>query len=199
MDYPNRSKSVAELTRDNNRLKLTVVCMAVAMMVLSFKVLFTTEILVNQVPGMPDGAKIEKNGMDVGAKRAIVFAVTTVLAGLNPSNSESVKHFVQPWLAPSAYTKVSQAIDAKVAQLSSQRELGSYYFVTRAFDMDEKLGRLFVKGDLHTVNAAKDTAEPWIFEYSVSFSNYQMVINDVTSYAGDRVHNSEWIKAQTKK
>jgi conjugal transfer pilus assembly protein TraE len=71
--------------------------------------------------------------------------------------------------------------------------------VTRAFDMDEKLGRLFVKGDLHTVNAAKDTAEPWIFEYSVSFSNYQMVINDVTSYAGDRVHNSEWIKAQTKK
>ncbi|MDN4571865.1 type VI secretion protein [Pandoraea cepalis] len=199
MDIGTRNKSVAELSRDNRRLTAAVALIAVAMLVLSLKTFFTNEIIVNQVPGMPNGAKIEKNGMDVGAKQAIVIAVTTMLASVNPSNAESIKHFIQPFTSPEAYTKVSKAIDDKVATLRAQRELGSYYFVTRGFDLDEKLGLLFVKGDLHTVNAAKDTSEPWVFEYPVSFSNYQMVINDVVSYPGDRVRNSKWIEAQTKK
>ncbi|UVA77162.1 TraE/TraK family type IV conjugative transfer system protein [Pandoraea commovens] len=199
MEIATRNKSLAELSRDNRRLTATVALIAAAMLVLSIKVFFTNEIIVNQVPGMPNGAKIEKSGMDVGAKQAIVVAVTTMLASVNPSNAESIKHFIQPFLSPDAYTKVSKAIDDKVATLRTQRELGSYYFVTRGFDLDEKLGLLFVKGDLHTVNAAKDTSEPWVFEYPVSFSNYQMVITDVVSYPGDRVRNSKWIEAQTKK
>ncbi|VVE56469.1 hypothetical protein PAQ31011_05108 [Pandoraea aquatica] len=199
MEIATRNKSLAELSRDNRRLTAAVALIAAAMLVLSIKVFFTNEIIVNQVPGMPNGAKIEKSGMDVGAKQAIVVAVTTMLASVNPSNAESIKHFIQPFLSPDAYTKVSKAIDDKVATLRTQRELGSYYFVTRGFDLDEKLGLLFVKGDLHTVNAAKDTSEPWVFEYPVSFSNYQMVITDVVSYPGDRVRNSKWIEAQTKK
>lgn len=199
MEIATRNKSLAELSRDNRRLTAAVALIAAAMLVLSIKVFFTNVIIVNQVPGMPNGAKIEKSGMDVGAKQAIVVAVTTMLASVNPSNAESIKHFIQPFLSPDAYTKVSKAIDDKVATLRTQRELGSYYFVTRGFDLDEKLGLLFVKGDLHTVNAAKDTSEPWVFEYPVSFSNYQMVITDVVSYPGDRVRNSKWIEAQTKK
>lgn len=199
MDLPNRNKSVAELNKRNGLLSLGVACIGAAMLILAIKVFFTNVVVVNRVPGMPDGAKIEKNGMDTGAKRAIAYAVTNALASVNPSNGESTKQFVQPFLSAPAYTKVSQAIDAKVATLSAQHELGSYYFVLRGFDQDEKLGRVFVRGDLHTVNAAKDTAEPYVFDFPVHFENYQMILDDVASYPGDKVHNSQWIQAQTKK
>jgi hypothetical protein len=198
MDLPNRNKSVAQLRKENGLLIYGILAVAVAVLLLAIKVFFMTEIVVREVPGMPNGAKIEKNGMDVGAERAYAYAVTTALASINPSNGESVKAFVQPFLSPDCFTKVSKAIDDKVATLKAEHELGSYYFVTRGFVSDDKLGRVFVLGDLHTVNAAKDTAEPYVFEYPVHFANYQMTFDDAASYPGDRVHNTQWIQAQKK-
>ncbi|CAM2198479.1 conjugal transfer pilus assembly protein TraE (plasmid) [Paraburkholderia kururiensis] len=199
MDLPNRNRSVAELRRKNDQLMIVVVCLAAAVLLCVGKVVFMSEIIVNRVPGMPDGARIERNGMDVGAQQATAYAVASALASVNPSTGESIKKFVQPFFSAAAYTKVSQAIDSKVATLSIQHELGSYYFVLKRFEADDKLGRVFVLGDVHTVNAARDTAEPWVFEFPVHFANYQMILDDVIAYSGDRAHNSEWIKAQQKK
>ncbi|RQQ88682.1 type VI secretion protein [Burkholderia stagnalis] len=199
MDLPTLAKSVADLRRDKQRLILSNACTAVVALLLAVKVAFQTVIIQNQVPGMPDGARIERNGMDVGAMQAYAFAVTNALASVNPSNGESTKRFVQPFLSPAAYTKVSLAIDQKIELLKAQRELGSYYFVLKRFESDEKLGRVFVQGEVHTVNAARDTAEPWVFEYPVHFANYRMTMDDVIAYSGDKAHNSEWIKAQQKK
>lgn len=199
MDITNRNKSVAELKKEKSQLMTALVCLAVAVLLCVGKVVFMSEIVVNRVPGMPDGAKIERNGMDVGAKQATVYAVSSALASVNPSNGDSIKKFVQPFFSADAYTKVSLAIDAKVAMLSSQHELGSYYFVLRRFEADDKLGRVFVLGDVHTVNAARDTAEQWVFEYPVHFANYQMILDDAIAYPGDKAHNSDWIKAQQKK
>jgi conjugal transfer pilus assembly protein TraE len=199
MNILNRNQSVADLRTNNSRLSLGVACIGVAMLLLSFKVLFTNVAIINRVPGMPDGARIEKNAMDVGAKQATAFAVTNTIASLNPSNGDSVKAFLQPFLSPDAYTKVTQAIDLKVATLKAQRELGSYYFVLRSFEADDKLGRVFVKGEVHTVNAAKDTSELYVFEYPVHFADYKMIFDDVIVYPGDKAHNSQWIEAQKKK
>lgn len=199
MDLPNRNKSVAELRKKNDFLMIVVLCLAAAVLLCVGKVVFMSEIVVNRVPGMPDGAKIERNGMDVGAQQATAYAVASALASVNPSTGESIKKFVQPFFSAAAYTKVSQAIDSKVATLSIQRELGSYYFILKRFEADDKLGRVFVLGDVHTVNAARDTAEPWVFEFPVHFANYQMILDDAVAYSGDKAHNSEWIKAQQKK
>lgn len=199
MDLGNLQKSVVELRKQNGRLITTVTGLAVALLLISGKSFFQSDVVINQVPGMPDGAKIERNGMDAGAMQAYAYAVTNALASLNPSNGESVKKLVQPFLSPACYTKVSRAIDSKVALLISEHELGSYYFVLRGFEADQKLGRVFVKGDLHTVNAAIDTAEPYVFEYPVHFANYQMIFDDVATYQSDKAHNSAWIQAQQKK
>ncbi|MDQ6464668.1 TraE/TraK family type IV conjugative transfer system protein [Paraburkholderia madseniana] len=188
--------------RSNNRLlTVAVTCACVGFLLLAAKVTFMSEIVVNQVPGMPDGAKIWRNGMDEGAVEAQAFAVANALASVNPSNAESVKKFVQPFLSPDAYTVVSKAIDNKAAQLAQQHELGSYYLVlgARPFYHDDKLGRVFVSGELHTVNAARDTSEPWVFEFPVRFANYRMWFDGVTAYVGDKIHNSDWIEAQNKK
>ncbi|WP_049096368.1 TraE/TraK family type IV conjugative transfer system protein [Burkholderia cepacia] len=199
MNRDARDKSVAEYKKLNRYLSIGVASLGVALLLLAVKVVFQTVILQMQVPGMPDGAKIERNGMDVGAMQAYAFAVTNALASVNPSNGESTKRFIQPFLSPEAYTKVSLAIDQKIETLKAQRELGSYYFVLKRFDADEKLGRVFVQGDVHTVNAARDTGEPWVFEYPVRFGNYRMTMVDVIAYPGDKAHNSDWIKAQQKK
>lgn len=199
MDITQRNRSVAELRKSNGQLRFVLLCLAVIAVLAVGKVVFSSEIIINRVPGMPDGAKIERNGMDVGAQQATAFAVASALASVNPSNGESMKKFLQPFLSAAAYTKVSLAIDNKVATLSAQHELGSYYFVLRRFEADDKIGRVFVLGEVHTVNAARDTAEQWVFEFPVHFSGYQMVVDDVIAYAGDKAHNSEWLKAQQKK
>lgn len=201
MDLGTRDKAVSEYRSNNRFLTIGFTCASVALLLLALKVAFMSEIIVNQVPGMPDGAKIWKNGMDEGAEQANAYAVTTALASVNPSNADSVKKLVQPFLSPEAYTYVSKAIDDKAGQLQQQHELGSYYFVLAAhpYYHDDKLGRVFVSGELHTVNAAKDTAEPWVFEYPVHFANYRMWFDGVSSYVGDKIHNSDWIQAQTKK
>lgn len=199
MDITQRNRSVAELRKSNGQLRFVLLCLAAIAVLAVGKLVFSSEIIINRVPGMPDGAKIERNGMDVGAQQATAFAVASALASVNPSNGESMKKFLQPFLSAAAYTKVSLAIDNKVATLSAQHELGSYYFVLRRFEADDKIGRVFVLGEVHTVNAARDTAEQWVFEFPVHFSGYQMVVDDVIAYAGDKAHNSEWLKAQQKK
>jgi conjugal transfer pilus assembly protein TraE len=199
MNIDNLSQSVADLRKSNRRLTLGVACIGAAMLLLAIKMMFTNVAIINRVPGMPDGARIERNGMDVGAKQATAYAVTNAIASLNPSNGDSVKSVLQPFLSSDAYTKVTQAIDLKVATLKAQRELGSYYFVLRGFEADDKLGRVFVKGELHTVNAAKDTSELYVFEYPVRFADYKMIFDDVIAYPGDKAHNSQWIEAQKKK
>lgn len=202
MKVETREQVVSSLLKRNTVLTWSLGAAMVVIVLLAMRVTFMSEIIHENVPGMPDGAKIWKNGMDEGAIKAIALAVASNLASVNPSNQESVKSFVQPFLSADAYTVVSQQIDAKAALLAAQHELGSYYFVLgpHGFQYDDKLKRIYVSGDVHTVNAAKDTGEPWVFEFPVHFAQYRMFIDaGLTAYPGNKIHNSEWIQAQTKK
>ena len=136
--------------------------------------------------------------MDIGAQRALLVAVTSNIVSVNPANAEYQKNFLQAFLSPQQYTRLSAEIDAKARQLAEQRELGSYYFVFRRHEYDPKLDRHFVIGDVHTVNAAKDTAEPWAFEYRMHVENYRPVVDDALSYRGDKAHDSVWLEAQKR-
>jgi len=194
MDLNSRNQSISELKKENRILRITVLVICIACVFIAVKLAFQTEIIVMQTPGMPNNSVISKSSMDKGAQMATLYAVTNNIAQINPSNADYLKTFIQVYLAPAAYTRVSQEIDNKVAKLLAQRELGSYYFVFRGYDYDAALDRHFIKGEVHVVNAAKDSATPYIFEYTIHIENYRLVVDDVKTYDGDREHNSEWLK-----
>lgn len=198
MDLGGRTKTVAELRSDNRRLVLVILGLSAALVLISAKHFVQTEIVIQQTPGMPNNSVIEKTAMDKGAQRATLIALTSALAQVNPANAAYQKAFVQAYLAPAAYTRVSKEIDAQVARLVSQRELGSYYFIFRAHEYDPTLDKHFVMGEVHTVNAAKDTFENYVFEYSMHIENYRPVVDEITTYIGVQPHNSEWKKANKK-
>jgi len=156
------------------------------------------KIVTQQVPGSTTTVEVGKATMDVGSQRAILIAVTSNLVQVNPTNAHYQKNFLQAFLAPAVYTKISAEIDAKAKLLADQRELGSYYFVFREHQYDPKVNKHFVIGDVHTVNAAKDTPEPYVFEYAGHVDNYRFVVSDVTSYKGDKAHNAGWLEAQKR-
>ena len=199
MELSIRNKTSTEKTRIIYGLVGGVGILGLAILFLAIKLAFQSEIIIQQTPGMPNGSVIEKSTMDKGSQRAILSAVTSAIAQINPSNAEYQKQCIQAFLAPAAFTKISKVIDDRVATLASQRELGSYYFVLRLYEFDPILDRHFVVGDVHTVNAAHDTPEAFTFEYQVHFENYRLVVDDETTYAGDRPHNSEWVKANGPK
>jgi conjugal transfer pilus assembly protein TraE len=194
MDLNNRNQSLTELKKENRMLRLIILAVSVALVFVAVKHAFQTEIVVMQTPGMPNNVVIEKSSMDKAAQMATLYAVTNNIAQVNPSNAEYIKTFLQVYLAPAAYTRITKEINDQVAKLELQRELGSYYFVLRGYDYDAALDKHFVKGDVHVVNAARDTATPYIFEYTTHVENYRLVVDDVKTYEGDREHNSEWLK-----
>lgn len=198
MDIQQRGASIAGLQKTVNFVITSNVGLVAIALILTAVLFSQSKIVILQTPGMPASSEIQKGSMDIGAQRAILVAVTSNLAQVNPSNVEYQKNFLQAFLSPAMYTKLSAEVDAKARMLVDQRELGSYYFVLRSHEYDPKLNKHFVLGEVHTVNAAKDTGEAWVFEYALHIDNYRPVIDDIASYRGDKAHNTAWLEGQKK-
>lgn len=168
MDLPARNESIAELRTNNQRLTWGVLAAGGAVLLLSYKLVMQSEILHIQTPGMPADAIIARDSFDKGAQLATLNAITNNLAALNPSNAEYQKKFLQLYFAPEAYTKLSTEMEMKVQKMVAERELGSSYFIVKRYEFDPELDKHFVIGEQHTVNAAKDTAEDYVFEYQIN-------------------------------
>ena len=198
MELEARNTSIAEVRSKNNKLTWAVVLNAIAIVLLGIKLVTQSEIVVIKTPGMPNDSVLEKTVMDKGAQKATLSALTSAIAQTNPANAEFNKEFIQSFLSPTAYTKVSQAIDSQVARLVAQHELGSYYFVQRGYEYDPVSNKHFVYGDVHTVNAARDSAEPYVFEYAAHVENYRLLVDELSAYVGDKPHDAEWLKNYRK-
>lgn len=198
MEMSSRNQSLSELNKRNSALTLAVVALAIVSVLLAAKTFFQSETLLMQTPGMPANSVIERSNFDKASQVATLSAVTSALVQINPANVEYQKKFVELYFSPKAYTRLSGDIDARVANLVAQRELGSYYFVSRGGRWDPVTGKHFVIGDVHTVNAAKDTFQTFTFEYTFHIENYRLWVDDLTSYPGDKPHDGDWIKANIK-
>jgi len=199
MEHTTRQKSIEELRTDLRRSVGGNLISLVVIALLAFGLVTQKKIIIMQVPGMPDGASISKDTADRTAQIAVVELVTAAIASINPSNAPYQKRFIKAFLAPDTYTTIAAEIDRRVKQMEEERELGSYYWVmTKETTYDPQLNRFFVVGEDHTVNAARDTGVPYVFEYSMTYENYRPVIHDTISYPGDKAHNSEWLKSNTK-
>lgn len=198
MELSSRNQSISELKRRNALLTASVTALGLAVLLLTLKMFFQSQTLLMQTPGMPANAVIERASFDKASQQATLAAVTSALVQINPANVEYQKKFVEMYLSPPAYTRLSADIDARVASLVAQRELGSYYWVGRGGRWDPVTGKHFLWGELHTVNAAKDSAQLYCFEYAFHIENYRLWIDDIRSYAGDKPHDGDWIKANTK-
>ncbi len=198
MDLSTRQSSVKELNEKNSKLTWALLGAVVCCVLLAAKLFFQSEIIIERNAGMPSGSVIQKSAYDKKAELATLLDVTNALSNINPANADYQKQLLAVFLSPEEYTRMSKQIDELSRRLAEQRELGSYYFIWKAFDYDQALDLFFVRGDVHTVNAAKDTAEPWVFEYRTHVDNYRLVVDKVTSYRGDRAHDSAWRKEQNK-
>jgi hypothetical protein len=194
MEIQQRGLSISGMQRTVNVVIASNVGLVAIVLFLVVCLVMQNRIVILQTPGMPPDSEIQKTSMDLGAQRAMLAAVTSNIAQVNPANKEYQKNFLQAYLSPAMYTKISAEIDTKVRLLLEQRELGSYYFVMTRQEYDPKQNKHFVLGDLHTVNAAKDTAEPYVFEYQLHVENYRPVIDDIVTYKGDKAHNSNWVE-----
>lgn len=194
MEINKRIKSLSESQKQITQQQWAIGLLSLTLLILVAVLFGQSKIVVLQTPGMPPDTVIQKSSLDKGAERAVLAAVTSNMAQTNPENAEYQKAFLQAFLAPSVYTRISAEIDSRAKRLTDQRELGSYYFVLKTVEFDPAINVHYVIGDVHTVNAAKDTQVSYVFEYTMHVENYRPVIDSVTSYEGDKAHNSQWLK-----
>lgn len=198
MELSVRNQSITELKSKNKVLVWVATGLTTTIVLLGLKLLFQSEIIVIQTPGMPNNSVIEKSHFDKGAQMATLIAVTNAVSHINPANAEYQKVFLRTFLSPKAYTRIAKEIDLKIEKAKAERELGSYYFVFNRYEYDQQLNRHFVMGELHTVNAARDTYEPYVYEYAAHIENYRLWVDEIISYPGDRAHNTAWLEANKK-
>lgn len=198
MELNEWQKSIAELRKNNRRLTLACACLAALVVVQTVVILGQGRIIQYVIPGISSGMEVGRSAMSMDGQRAVLIAVTDHLASVNPSNVEQQKRFVQAFLSPEAYTRISRQMDEQAQTLSTQHELGSYYFVFKEHRWDAELKKHFIVGDVHTVNSAHDSGEPWVFEYEMHVENYKPVVDSVVVYKGDKPHDSVYLKGQMK-
>lgn len=199
MDLTNRNESVTELKKNNRLLTIAVACLGACLLLVAGKLFFQSEIVLLNTPGMPSEAVIQRSSFDKASQAATLSAVTSNLASITPASAEYQKRFLQMYFAPEAYTKINQEIDFLVEKMKVERENGSRYFISKRYEYDPALDKHFVIGEVHVVNAAKDSYEDHVFEYQIRVENYRVWIIDAKSYKGDKAHNSEWLKANSNK
>ncbi len=193
-----RNEAVSELRTRNKHLTYATLGAVLISFGLMFKLVSQSEIIIVQTPGMPANSIIERTSFDKNAQLATLNAITSNLASINPANAEYQKKFLELYFSPDSYTRLSHEIDLKVEKAKAERELGSSYFVLKRYIYDEQIDKHFIVGEQHTVNAAKDTAEPYVYEYAIHIENYRLWVDDIKAYPGEKIHNSEWIKANSK-
>lgn len=198
MEMSQRNEAVSELRTRNKHLTYAVLASALVCLGVTFKLVSQSEIIMVQTPGMPANSIIERTSFDKNAQLATLNAITNNLGNLNPANAEYQKKFLELYFSPEAYTRLSHEIDLRVEKAKAERELGSSYFVFKRYIYDEQINKHFIVGEQHTVSAAKDSAEPYVYEYAIHIENYRLWVDDIKVYPGEKIHNSEWIKANSK-
>ena len=198
MELNNRNESIRELKTLNKVLTFALALVSVTAALAMGALFLQSKTVVLKTPGLPSDSEIEKTTIDRKSQQATLLAVTSNLASVNPATIQYQKAFLQAYLSPQSFTKITNELDEQVARMSSQRELGSYYFILNSYLYDPQIDKHFVMGEVHTVNAARDTSEKYVFEYKMHVENYRPVIDEINTYSGDRPHDSSWVKESLK-
>ena len=201
MELKQHYKTVQELTLWVSYLIKTNLFLFVIIFLLVTYLFLQHKIVLIQIPGSggDQGQVTYTNGVvELTSQKAIVLATVNAISQINSANYQYEKIFIQSFLSPEIFTSVSSQIDAQVKKMLDQHELGSFYFEFKDYFYDPVLNLHFVKGDIHTVNAIKNTSQSWIYELSMHVDNYRPLITSMSTYPGIEFHNSSWIEKQSK-
>ena len=201
MQLTTYTHSLHDVTKWVNYLKITNSILFVLLVIVTITGLFQNKIVLMQIPsstGSSGEVMYEKNAINRSSQRAIILATVSAISQINPSNYEFEKVFVQNFLAPEVYSSLSIQIDQQAKKMRDQHELGSYYFDFKEYLYDPLLDKHFVKGEIHTVNAIKNSTQMWIYELSLRVDNYKPIITSLSSYPGSDFHNSNWLEIHNR-
>ena len=201
MQLTTYTQSLHDVTKWVNYLKITNSILFVVLVIVTIMGLFQNKIVLMQIPsstGSSGEVMYEKNAINRSSQRAIILATVSAISQINPSNYEFEKVFVQNFLAPEVYSSLSIQIDQQAKKMRDQHELGSYYFDFKEYLYDPLLDKHFVKGEIHTVNAIKNSTQMWIYELSLRVDNYKPIITSLSSYPGSDFHNSNWLEIHNR-
>ncbi len=201
MELKLHTQSITELSERIRYLFHANAILLITLFLLVIYLFLQNKIVVVQVPG--GGGSVvesvyEKTAIDRSSQKAIIMATVSAISQINSANYEYEKTFIQNFLSPEIFTVISGQIDSQVKKLIDQHELGSYYFDFKEYAYDPLLNKHFVRGDVHTVNAVKNTSQSWIYEVSMRVENYRPLIIALDTYSGNEFHNTMWIEKKIK-
>ena len=196
MDVKNRNQSVAQLNSRNRLLIVSNSILTLIALIAVTGLFLKEEKVVLNTPGLPHRSVIEKTSLDKASQAATLKELTSALATINPANYQYQMKFVESFFSAENFTTLNEETRLAVEKMARDKEFGSRYFVFTDYQYDPGTNKHFVLGDVHFVNAAKDTAVPHVYEYGLTVENYRPVVVSIDRYEGDRPRNKAWLDNQ---
>ena len=190
--------SIGQLQKRNHHLTIATLALSFLVTCLMVVITLRSDVIIIETPGQPSSEVIEKSSFDQRRQEALFFDITKTFVGINPSNYLYQEKKLEPYFFKKDFKNIERSITTRVDQLVAAKELGSYYFIPAKYVFDPITKKHFVTGDLHTVNVAKDTSQPWVVEYMAEFDSYHLWIKDMAMYEGKNIHDAEYEKANGK-
>jgi hypothetical protein len=189
MEFKHSLNSIAELKEWQSFLKKLVLGLLVLVLTETVFIFNQSKIIVIKTPGIAGEAWSQNSALDRISQKSIILSTVSAMT--------QIKRFIQTFLSPSLYTEISLQMDIRVKKMQEQRELGSMYFEFKEYEFDPELNKHFVKGEVHTVNVAKNTAQMWVYELQMEVENYLPLITSLQAYPGDEFHDALWMSRHT--
>lgn len=204
MDFFTRSWTIEEYRYWYKRLVTALVCVSIAMLLVSIKAFFQETIVVLRTPGIGE-SRFTKNAMDLASYKSIAISISHNLGDINRGNYDNQIKLLQSWLAPEVYTKLVMKVKEVVKKQIEEHEAGSQYFEFNPnagnkdeYVYDPDLDMHFVRGRMHFVNAAKDSVRPIVFSYKFVQSDYLPKITELYWEFGDVIKDTQYFENQRR-
>ena len=189
--------SIEAANRINRLLAITVLCLAIAVAVLTFTI-STRDAKIEISPfGLDATIEISANSANAEYYKSFGLYVASMAANINPKNVKFVTENLSLFMSSKAYGAVRNALLAKAQDPIFLKSGSSVYFVVEQTPIYEpETSKVFILGTANTIAAAGlVSADPFVYEMTLSMSNRRPVIEDIVNYPGTEPHTLKWLEA----
>lgn len=189
----NRHKGVL---RDNGVLALTTLTLAIAVVMLSMKVLNKEPVAVLVPPGLTEEAAVAMDSADSNYKMAWGMFFSNMAGNVTPKNVKFVADVLSAYVDASIYPEVRRQLYALAADPVFSQNGGSISFRPKGILYDDPSGKVFVRGELvSSTVASKPITKEYVFEWKLEIRQRRPWVVEVQHYTGAE-RTAKWLKAR---
>jgi conjugal transfer pilus assembly protein TraE len=182
---------------ENKFNRLIIICLVITVMFLAVKLANSEKILTFQPVTLSQDSWVTEKSGSQSYKEGWAMYLAQVTGNVTPKTLDFIKQRVTPFLAPSIFNDVVEALEIQAANIREDRI--TMRFEPRFVEYEESSDKVFVYGYSYVSGSMdKEKKSDRTYEYQIKINQYAPLVTHIDTYAGKPM-NEAAIKRKTQK